>query len=206
MIIEQCIQGSDDWQRVRLGVVTASNFGKVLAGGSGKTRLRYMRTLTDEIIYGRKADGFWSHAMERGTELEPIARQAYEQQTGSWVREIGFTFLSERRRIGGSPDGLIDHDGGLEIKCPLPDTHKKYMRTGTIPAAYMAQIQGNLWITGRSWWDFVSFTPEEPLLVKRVYRSEPYIRMLSDKVSSFVRDLDDLVEQTRGFNAHKAAG
>lgn len=209
MIIEDCIQGSDEWLVLRLGVVTASNFGKVLTGGQGKTRLSYMRQLRDELITGRKEQLHWSAAMERGSELEPLARKAYEEHSGHNVNEVGFIFKCSQRRVGGSPDGLINDHGGLEIKCPLPGTHDKYLHTGKIPRAYMAQIQGCMWLTGRTWWDFVSFCPEFPedrrLLIRRVERDTSFINHMAKAIEGFVQELDQITKQQQIYYERKSA-
>ncbi len=198
MILSTVKQGSDEWRAARCGVVTASNFKAVLTGGGGKTRETYMRRLAEEILTGRVAEpAYQSHAMCRGVDLEPRARRAYQTLTGTPVREVGLAWLDETRRVAASPDGLIGDDGGLEIKCPLPATHDKYLATGCVPPIYVAQVQGNLWVTGRAWWDFVSFAPEFPernrLMVCRVYRDERYIAMLRAEVLRFVAEMDRLM-------------
>lgn len=193
MIIEEMEQGSDEWRRARCGVVTASNFRFVLAKGSGKTRKRYLDRVAQEIITGAPEEPvYWNGAMERGIELEPRARQAYAAATGHFVRETGLIFLDGNRRVSASPDGLINDDGGLEIKCPLPHTHAKYLQSGSAPAKYMPQIQGNLWITGRKWWDFASFAPEgkNRIFIRRVYRDDAYIARLKAGVEAFLLELD----------------
>ncbi len=197
---ESLEQGSAEWRQARCGVVTASNFKLVLTKGRGKTRKNYMRRLVQEIMSGEPEEPtYWSGAMMRGTELEPHARRAYESASTHTVREVGLVFLNSDRRIGASPDGLIGNDGGLEIKCPLPHTHDKYLGDGRVPAIYKPQIQGNLWITGRKWWDFVSFAPErthhERIIIHRMQRDEDYITRLRIEVERFVRELDDVVER-----------
>lgn len=197
MIVSMARQGSGEWRAARCGVVTASNFRAVLTGGQGRTRETYLMRLTQELLTGQVAEpSFYSEAMSRGVDLEPHARKAYERHTGLAVREVGLVWLDESRRVAASPDGLIEEEGGLEIKCPLPRTHEKYLYAGTLPATYVAQVQGNLWVTGRKWWDFVSFAPEFPernrLMVCRVHRDEAYIDALSTQVSRFLNDLDRL--------------
>ncbi|MEZ5813459.1 MAG: YqaJ viral recombinase family protein [Alphaproteobacteria bacterium] len=131
MIIRTIQQGSDEWHAARCGVVTASNFKAILTKGSGKTRANYMRRLAEEIMTGRVAPpSFESKAMQRGNDLEPYARNAYQEKTGRRVREVGIAYLDESKRVAASPDGLISDDGGLEIKCPLPHTHEKYWQDG----------------------------------------------------------------------------
>ncbi len=197
MITASCEQGTTEWQQARCGVVTASNFKLVLTKGKGKTRKAYMMRLIEEKRTGRPTESYWSDAMKRGTDLEPRARKAYETTTGNGVKEVGINFLDERRRVGASPDGLIDHDGGLEIKCPLVSTHTKYLQSGRIPAQYVPQVQGNLWVSGREWWDFASFAPEMPpeeqIVIYRAYRDEDYISRLKSEVEQFVEELDQII-------------
>lgn len=198
MILAHIEQGSDEWRAARCGVVTASQFKAVMTKGRGKTRAEYLRRLRDEIITGRPTPPtFQSPAMQRGNDLEPVARQAYQEKVGHNVHEVGIVYLDGGRRVAASPDGLIGDKGGLEIKCPLPHNHQKYMRDGRVPPQYMAQIQGNLWVTGRAWWDFVSFAPEFApdyrIMVRRVQRDEVYISALEREISRFVEDLDNAV-------------
>ncbi|PJB69384.1 MAG: exonuclease [Alphaproteobacteria bacterium CG_4_9_14_3_um_filter_47_13] len=192
-----CAQGTTEWQQARCGVVTASNFKLVMTKGGGKTRKAYMMRLRNEIKTGEPTESYWSDAMLRGAELEPHARRAYEAKTGYAVREVGINFLDESRRVGASPDGLIDADGGLEIKCPLVSTHNKYLQSRRIPSQYMPQIQGNLWVSRRKWWDFVSFAPERPpeeqIIIYRAYRDEGYITRLEAEIRRFIEELDSLL-------------
>jgi hypothetical protein len=91
---------------------------------------------------------------------------------------------------GASPDGLVGDEGGIEIKCPLPHTHVSYLRAGDVPSKYIPQIQGCLWITGREWWDFMSYHPAMEDLIVRVYRDEAYIKKLADAVTSAVEIIE----------------
>lgn len=210
MIITSIIQGSPEWHAARCGVVTASNFKAVLTGGSGKTRRTYMYKLMGEITTGRVAPpSFESQAMQRGNDLEPEARDSYQDHTGHTVQEVGIAYLDQHKRVAASPDGLIGDEGGLEIKCPLPHTHEKYLVDRRIPKIYMPQVQGNLWVTGRKWWDFLSFAPEFPegrhIMLHRVHRDEAYIDRLSSEVLRFVEELDILVESHRKNEQRRSA-
>jgi len=98
------------------------------------------------------------------------------------VTEVGFC-MHDILRCGVSPDGLIGDDGGIEIKCPKPSTHVKYLRNGKLPSEYKAQVMGCLWITGREWWDFMSYHPQMPNLLIRVHRDEEYINQLERLVT-----------------------
>lgn len=154
-------QGSEAWLHERLGHVTASCFSDVMAKGQGITRIKYMRRIVGERLTGKLMESYFNRDMQRGHEQEPYARMAYEAMTGNIVQETGFIkhpFLM----AGCSPDGLIDDIGGVEIKSVLPTVQIETIERGGYPFEHAAQIQGSLWVTGREWWDFVSYSPDMP--------------------------------------------
>ena len=109
-IIRGVEQGSEDWLSLRAGRVTASNFGKVLAGGQGKTRRAYMLQLLAERLTKAPVETYTNSAMEWGTETEPRARAVYELLTGREVEEV--TMIVRDEYVSASPDGLF-LGGGL---------------------------------------------------------------------------------------------
>jgi putative phage-type endonuclease len=195
-------QRSPDWFAARLGKATASNFANVLAAKSTAAYRNYRVKLALERMTGKQEDSFQSDAMRQGTEREPLARIAYEAHTGHLVEEVGFC-LHDVLECGASPDGLVNADGGLEIKCPTPGKHFEYLRQKGEPAEYTAQIQGCMWITGRTWWDFVSFCPEFPenaqLIVRTIARDGDYIDRLAAAVDAFMAEVRADVEAISNF-------
>ena len=195
-------QRSPEWYAARLGKATGSRFADVLAGGKGLTRKAYAVQLALEIVTGKQAEAFTSTDMQTGTEREPIARALYEAYSGNFVDEVGFC-LHDALPCGVSPDGLIDSDGGLEIKCPKAKTHAEYLAIKAEPSAYTAQIQGCMWVTGRAWWNFVSYHPDFPenaqLIVRRIERDQAYIDKLAATVQSFGNEVLAEVELIRNF-------
>lgn len=198
----ECEQGSEQWRLARCGVVTSSEFGKIVTttGTASSQAVAYRRKLLAEWLTGQPVDSLdgmrW---VDRGKEKEPEARAYYEFVAGNNVDEVGLIYLDERRLISCSPDGLVGDDGGLEIKNPAPHTHLGYLIDAKLPTAYVAQVQGSLWVTGRQWWDFLSYRPDiEPLIV-RVRRDEAYIAKLATCIEAFVAKLlqerDRLVAQ-----------
>lgn len=192
------IQGSEEWIAARLGRATASRFSDILATtktGPAASRANYMAQLVCERMTGKAEETFESAAMKHGTEHEPFARMAYEAQTGLIVEETGFVAHPEWM-IGASPDGLIGMDGGFECKCPNSATHIETLLKG-MPAKHLPQVQGCMWLTGRKWWDFVSYDPRLPdklqLYVQRVERDDIYITKLALAVSLFLGEVDELV-------------
>lgn len=189
-------QGTPEWFEDRRGRATASNFSAVLAKGEGKTRKAYMLKLAAERLTGKVDEGFSNKHTDRGTEQEPFARLAYEAHVGEIVEEVGF-IAHPILMAGSSPDGLVDV-GGCEIKSVIPTVQLETIMKGGYPSSHKAQIMGNLWITGREWWDFCSWSPDLPdplrLYVFRVERDEAYIRTLESEVRTFLTELDTLIE------------
>lgn len=170
-------QNSPDWDALRLGKVTASGYAKFMANygkAFGDPALRYALQVALERVTGRKAEhSFKTEDMERGHEQEPIARMLYEEHTFCDVTNGGFFDWGD---WGDSPDGLIDDDGVLEVKCVIAPVHHANIRRGKPDPAYKWQIVGHLDGTGRDWVDFASYCSDYPehqqLVVFRTYRDE----------------------------------
>ena len=184
-------QGSEAWLESRLGRPTASNFGKLITptGKASASAEGYINELIAQKITGEIPEFFKSEAMQRGNELEASAKALYEFENDVEVVEVGLC-LHDTLECGASPDGLVGDDGGIEIKCPLPHTHVSYLRAGDVPGKYVPQIQGCLYITGREWWDFMSYHPSMEDLIVRVYRDEAYIKKLADLVTRAVEIIE----------------
>tara|TARA_B100001063_G_C16779142_1_gene569394 strand:- start:17497 stop:18123 length:627 start_codon:yes stop_codon:yes gene_type:complete len=204
-IIESMEQGSQEWLELRLGKVTASKFKDVMTNGRGNkpsaTAKTYMIKLIAEILRGEPLPFFENDAMKWGTETEPQARAMYELKNDVEVKEVAFVELNEF--VGVSPDGLVGEDGLLEIKCPNTETQiKRFLDDVGLPSDYEAQVQGQLWVTGRQWCDFVSFDPridvEASYIQTRVYRDEEYIAKLEEKVSIFVEEMKSMINKLTG--------
>jgi len=202
MIVDNSPQGTPEWLQARATVITASNLTKVMSKGRGsapsKTRLTYMIEKATEILTGNPvSNGFQNDAMKRGNELEPDARQFYTMLSGNAVEESGLIYLNELKRIGASVDGLVGDDGLVEIKCPNLNTHVNYLLDGVMPAQYVKQVQGQMWVTDRKWCDFISYCPESHKMgfMIRVERDDEFIKTISTAVYAFIGELDALVEK-----------
>lgn len=194
-------QGTQEWHKDRAGKVTASRFKDVMAKiktGEAATRRNYKMQLVTERLTGLPVETYKNSAMEWGTAQEPLARLAYESKYGELVQQQGFlTHLTVD--AGCSPDGLIGTDGGIEIKCPFSSLiHVETLLNG-MPSEHTAQVQGAMWITGRKWWEFVSFDPRLPehlqLYVQRVERNDIYIEQLEAEVLKFIGEVQALQAQ-----------
>ena len=196
MRLIECEQGSEEWLKARLGIPSASNFSKLITmKGTLSTQAKaYVDALVAETITGESTYVKVTDAMQRGTELEPYARERYFYETGNSVEEVGFC-LHDDYQAGASPDGLIGEDGGLEIKCPLGGTMVSYLRVGRLPSKYWQQVQGCLHITGRKWWDFMAYHPDMKPLIVRVERDEAFIAALDALLIDVVKEIESLVKE-----------
>jgi hypothetical protein len=199
MIVHAFPQGSAEWHAARLGIPTASNFGRIVTPG-GKLSASadtYLHELVAERILGFPLNTESVDFMERGKALESHAVSWYELQRDVDTEAVGFC-LTDDGRAGCSPDRLVGAAGGLEIKCPSPAVHVGYMLDGGISDKYRPQVQGALWITGRDWWDTLSYHPDLPPALVRVKRDEEYITALAANVERFC---DALVTATERVQA-----
>jgi hypothetical protein len=200
--IIDCEQGTPEWHAARCGVPTASRFKDILAKGELKMRNKYLRDLAAETIRGTiKEDGFSSVHMERGKVQEAEARDLYAYMRGVEPQQVGFI---RNGRAGCSPDSLVGEDGGLEIKTALGHIQIERLQKGTLPNEHVAQVQGGLWITGRKFWDFVSYSPGLPPLILRIERDEAYIASLAKAVEAFNQELDAIVDSIRTYQDFRA--
>jgi len=196
MEIIDCIQGSDEWFDVKRGKVSASHFKDVLnkSSKSSSGRGLYMRKVAAEILTGQTEETYTNAAMENGVDTEAEARECYEHIYHEKVVQVGFVVLNEW--VGCSPDGLIGEDGLAEIKCPLGSTHIDYISKDAMPPVYIPQVQGQLWVTGRKWCDYISYNPyfkNRPLWSKRIQRDEEYIKTLETATNMFTKELKELI-------------
>jgi hypothetical protein len=169
-------QGSDEWLALRKSYFTGSALGEWLLDGD---RTKTSRKAWSNAIWNKLGElsqddepNFPNWAMKRGTELEPLARAAYERHTGFTVREVGF-ISHDCDGFGVSPDGLIlgenetaegnviyDWSHGLELKCPVARTMLKWLDAGTLPDEHKLQVHASMAASGLDRWDFFAWHPE----------------------------------------------
>jgi putative phage-type endonuclease len=196
------IQGTPEWLAERAGKVTASMISNVLMKPETAGYRDYQAQLVAEILTGKpQGSDFTSAAMQFGTETEPLARSAYEAETGFSVDEVGFCQHLKIERSGASPDGLVGNSGLVEIKCPKVATHLAYLIADVVPAAYKNQMMWQMACTGRDWCDFVSFRPDLPehlqLFIVRFKRDPARILELETAVIAFLDGVDKMINQLK---------
>jgi len=205
MITRESDQGTENWLRERAGHATASCFSDILAvskrdGTPLKAREDYLMKLVCERLTSEPEQSLNSFALSWGTDAEPFSRKEYELHTGSIVNEVGFKKHPNFPWVGASSDGLVGDKGGIEIKCPYNSSvHLKTIECG-MPEAHIPQVQGQIWVLGLDWIDFVSYDPRMPLSLKiyiqRIHRDQKYIDTLQKEVLHF---LDEVQHKVNGF-------
>jgi putative phage-type endonuclease len=191
-------QRSVEWHQARLGHATGSRASDIIAGKDTQARKGYITQLVTERLTGASQDFFTNADMQRGIEIEPVARAAY-QASNELVDEVGFIKHKTILWFGASPDGLVGSDGLVEIKCPRSTTHLDYIQAKKPPQKYIPQMLAQLSCTGRKWVDFVSFDNRFPehlqLFVVRFQPSAEELEQFESKVKAFLFEVNNLMEQ-----------
>lgn len=212
MKIIDCKQGSGEWSAARLGVVTASEADALLTPlfkqRTSEGVETYLHRKLCEKFLGWSPDQGGTWEMGQGTIIETIALPWFAFQHDVDVKRVGFC-VTEDSRCGCSPDGLIGEDGGLELKAPQPPAHLKYLLKNELPPEYRVQVHFSMFVTGRAWWKFVSFSRQFPALVVHVERDEVIQKAIGEAVENFYARFDPilkrLTEQRDAENAMKTA-
>ena len=191
-------QRSDEWFKARLGRPTGSSYSKLITsqGKPSTSAQAYINQLIAERLTGTRHEIKTTDAMQRGIEMEADAVAWYEFEREVDVVDAPFVLHADLD-TGASPDGFVGDDGLLEIKCPSDHTHVKYLRAGKLPAEYKPQVMGQLWVTGRSWCDFLSYHPTMPKLLIRVERDHEYIGLLEAEVRKAVETIANEVKKLK---------
>lgn len=194
-IIYDIEQGSPEWIDLRLGLITCSEMSCIRVNGKGL--ITYAYGLAYERITKESCKVFngnqWT---ERGHELEIVAREMYEQKTGNKVTQASFVL---NNNFGYSPDGLIflDKDnpvGAIEIKAKQPSDQIQILIGDEIPKVHIDQLYGALLCANLEWVDFVSFCPNLPMFIKRLYRSDVEDKL--NDIKTLIDSCNQLVENT----------
>jgi len=187
-------QRSEAWYDAKCGRVTGTRFAALVAGEGTKTHKDLIADIVTEIITGRMEETYTNAIMEKGIENEPYARAEYESIFDTKIEQCGFIIPDEDNKyynwIGCSPDGLTEDGGLIEIKCPLMKTHLNYISAGVFPSEYLYQVQGQLFVTGLKYCDFISYAEGMKPFIIRVFPE----KALHER---FGLRLDDLIKKVK---------
>jgi hypothetical protein len=196
-------QGSEAWFDARKGRPTASRFSDFITPAKcdlSKSATNFALELISECFFPQHAAFFGTPWTDRGVDIEPEARAAFTELTGYKVEQVGFVTRDDGV-VGCSPDGLItyldekfNYCEGLELKCPAPKTHVRYVFEGVLPDEYKLQVHGSMAVTGLDRWHFFSYAPGvQPFHL--VVQRDAYTEKLSATLDEFLILYADLREK-----------
>jgi len=199
------VQGSDEWLEMRRGILTASEMKLIitptLKTASNDKEKAHLYELAAQRITGYVEPQFISDDMLRGMDDEIDAKALYHEHYAP-VEDIGFiTNDLLGFTIGYSPDGLVGDDGLIEIKSRRQKYQMQTILTGMVPDEYMIQLQTGLWVSGRKWIDFISYSSGMPMFVKRVYPDAEYRAAILTAAMQFETRLIEVVDQYKEKSA-----
>lgn len=207
MIVEQ---RSQEWFDMRKGKITSSEIHKIMGGKTifdlTDTAKTYLLEKVSESL-GGFAQSAMGAALDWGTDLESLAIERYSEIKGYPVEKASFIPVGDF--YGGSPDGLVQPDGIIEVKCPYNSAnHFKHGLIKTpedfkrIAANYYYQCISNMICAEARWCDFISFDPrvgyeyqmftfrleldqsEADFMVKKIETAAKYIKELKEKIEN----------------------
>ena len=195
-------QGTPEWHSARAGRVTASVVGGILGLSPYQTRESVMRAMVRASL-GAETEFQGNVATMHGNFHEEGARIEFEMVSGFKVNKCGFFEYEDW--LGASPDGLIGDYGIWECKSPFSLRKDKDPKFKTLEEQphYAAQIQIQLFCTGRERCHFTQWTPAKSvteivlrdnawlnatLPVLRQFHAE-YLEELKNNADAYLSDL-----------------
>lgn len=200
------VQGTDEWLRIKHGVVSASVFKNIITAKTLKLSMAEKTTTFFDQILSERVDetiypSFVNYAMERGLEDEPYAVQQYAEEYNQEYKYCGFVINRQLGfPLGFSPDALIGEDGFIEIKSKQPNLQIKTIldhvcgrSKDLIPSEHMMQCQAGLFVTQREWCDFISFCNGFPMATIRVHPIDRF----QEAIANAAIEVEEVLQQNQ---------
>ncbi len=184
-------QNSEEWMDLRRGKFTCSIFGDLFMSYKTAGYRNAIYQVVFERLTGETPESFSGNWMERGHEFESEGLEKYELLTFNKVSNGGFVELNEW--VGGSPDGFVK-PGLVECKCPKYSTQIDYLVEKKLPKIYEKQVQGQLYVTGAKWCDFMCYHPRLKPLIIQVERDEEMIKEIAEKLTESIEKAKQIIK------------
>jgi len=192
-------QGTIEWHKARLGIVTSTSLKSAIGAGGPQNTLMY--ELISERMSEQIFDDFTSTAMTHGNNTEDIARRVACKTLGFNFEKTGILLSTIIKGLGLSPDGIFRQSdkiiGGIEIKCPNSKKHVEYLIKGDIPKEYDYQFLTPFVLSDDiEWWVFMSYDyrnynrPEFYIHVDREFVQDRVIKIRKD-LNTFLNKVND---------------
>lgn len=207
-IVDEAEKLMAEWLAARSGKLTCSRFGDLMSDSRSKsdtfskTGYTYLREVVAERLGSFKFSAS-APSLSWGHDNEGKAVDAYTESTGREVDYDSHRFVELTKYIGGSPDGLVDVDRTLEIKCPYnPGQHVETLISRQIPKQYYWQCVGHCLVTNRPGCDFVSFDPRmdgpSRIVVIEFEPSKAVLNSLSERLMEAVEWITNVMQKIEG--------
>jgi hypothetical protein len=192
------LQGSDEWFEARRGLLTASELKEVLTPKTLELKkgwLDHAEELAAQRISGWVEASYISNDMLRGIEDEPIAKAKYAEKWGG-VKNVGFVTNNKwDLTLGCSPDWLVGDDEGAECKSRNQQKQMHFITSKEIPDDAMLQVQGNLLVTERKLWWYVSFSGGHPMVRQPVLPSQKHFDAILMAANTVEKKIAELIKE-----------
>jgi len=187
-------QNTDEWLRLRLGIITGSNINKIVTAAGKPAKNDSMRQYAAELaaqrITGRLEENFQSYAMQLGHLQEDVARDIYSEKFAP-VKQCGFVTNDDLGfTVGCSPDGLVGDDGLIEIKSRMAKFQISTIVEGEMDKSFINQVQGNALIADRAYAEFIQYSSGLPIFVKRIDIDPIRREMIIDAMMAFEAEIE----------------
>ncbi|XP_052790029.1 uncharacterized protein LOC128224265 [Mya arenaria] len=182
---------NDRWFEEREKRIQSSNFHRVCTA----TERTDLHDLAKSFVRGKGLKP--TEAMRHGIQYEKDAIHQYESKNNVKVKPCGIFVSKNLPFLGASPDGIVDENLLIEVKCPFSAKHKKispvtvpYLKetngnmTLSTKHPYYFQIQGQLFCAERQFCDLVIYTLSD-ILFTRIHRNENFIAHMICKLDQF---------------------
>lgn len=156
-------QRSQEWFDARKGRVTGSMVGAILGLDPNCTREEAMRRMV-RAYHGAPSEFKGNIATQWGVTHEDEAKEKFERITDIEVKPASFVVHPTIPWLGASPDGYVGDDALLEIKCPFGLRYNEApvpFKSVDQQRHYHAQMQVQMFVTGREWCKFFQWTPND---------------------------------------------
>ena len=190
------LQQTAEWFEKRKGRVTGSNVGAILGLCPWRKPEDVLRAMVRDY-HGAESEFQGNPATTYGNSMEIHAKLHFERETGLDVEQVGFVTYDDW--LGASPDGLINDDAVLEIKCPFKfrkEPNPQFEPLANQPH-YYAQVQIEMLVTGRDNAYFVQYAPAYGDVFDADYR-EPVASI--ERISKDQVWLDENLPKLKAFH------
>lgn len=173
---QEYIQGTHEWLELRKTKITATDASIIMGASHWKTKTQLYQEKTSNAI-----PMFANEKMQRGLDLEPIARDLFTVKTG--IKLSPKVVVKEWAMA--SLDG-VDSTGKIivEIKCPGSTDHATAV-SGKVPDHYYPQLQHQMYVCNVDKMYYFSFDGADGVILEVVKNAEYLEKMLIEEMKFY---------------------